>query len=136
MNAMEKVAWAELTISLGSIVVVSSLYPFLGSGATGGFGLLGLLGGTIWFLRRRNKAVLVDERDRQIEQRATLFGIESAWMVLFVSLIVIVIWSSQHDVRTVNTSLLTWLVWIQFAICYAVKGLAAVVIYRRQKRAA
>ena len=123
MNAMEKVAWTELIVALGTVVVVTAIYPWLGSAATGAFGLLGLLVCSLWFVRRRGKEVIVD-------------GVEAAWMALFLALIAIVIWSSYFNEKMVATGLLTWLIWIQFAICYAVKGLVAVVIYRRQGRAA
>ena len=53
MSAMEKVAWFELLVSLTALVAVTALYPWLGNGATGAFGLLGLLGGCYWFLRPR-----------------------------------------------------------------------------------
>ncbi len=136
MNAMEKVAWAELCISVGAMITVTALYPVLGSGATGAFGLLGLLGGTVWFVRNRGRSVVVDERDREIERRATFFGIHVAWMALFLSLITVVVWSGWYDIQTVSVRLLTWFVWIQFAVCYAVKGGVAVFLYRRPGRAA
>ena len=136
MNTMEKVAWTELIVSLGTVVVVTGIYPWLGSAATGAFGLLGLLACSLWFVKRRGEEVIVDERDREIERKATRHGVEAAWMALFLALIAIVLWSSYFNNKIVATGLLTWLIWIQFAICYAVKGLVAVVIYRRQSRAA
>ena len=128
MNAMEKVAWTELIVALGTVVVVTAIYPWLGSGATGAFGLLGLLVCSLWFVKRRGKEVIVDERDREIERKATRRGVEAAWMALFLALIVIVLWSSYFNNKIVATGLLTWLIWVQFAICYAVKGYVAVVI--------
>lgn len=136
MNAMEKVAWTELLVSLATVTVVTALYPWLGSGATGAFGLLGLVVCSVWFVKGNRQAVVIDERDRQIERQATRRGIEAAWMALFLALIAIVLWSSYHDTKAVATGLLTWLVWIQFAICYGVKGFIGVVSYRRQNRAA
>jgi predicted ribosomally synthesized peptide with SipW-like signal peptide len=74
-------------------------------------------------------------RDREIERRATRIGIETARMGLFLALIAIVVWASFSDQDTVNKSLLTWLVFAQFAICYGVKGLVSIVTYRRHCRA-
>ena len=42
MNALEKVAWTELLVSVTTLVVVTALYPWFGDGATGAFGLLGV----------------------------------------------------------------------------------------------
>ena len=136
MSAMEKVAWFELLVSLTALVAVTALYPWLGNGATGAFGLLGLLGGCYWFLRQRGSAVVVDERDRDIDRRAIHAGVTTAWPVLFMALIVIVLGADRWGLKNVPLGILTWLVWIQFAICYAVKGLVGVISYRRQSRAA
>jgi hypothetical protein len=133
---MEKVAWFELLISLTALVAVTALYPWLGNGATGAFGLLGLLGGCYWFLRQRGPAVVVDERDRDIDRRAIHAGVTTAWLVLFMALIVIVLGANRWGLKNVPLGILTWLVWVQFAICYAVKGLVGVISYRRQSRAA
>ena len=64
----------------------------------------------MWFLRGRGKAVLIDERDREIERQSTRRGIEVAWMVLFMALIAIVIWSSTSNEGMVATWMLTWLI--------------------------
>ncbi len=74
MNAMEKVAWTELLVSLLAVVVVSCLVPWLGNGATSAFALLALVVLGAVFLRRRGAAVVVDERDRQIARTATRRG--------------------------------------------------------------
>jgi hypothetical protein len=135
MTAMEKVAWTELSVSLVTVAVVSALIPWLGTHANGAFGLLGCLVFGLWFVRRRGSSVVVDERDRDIERQATHLGVGTAWMALFLALIALVFWSSLFNDRVVPTQLLTWLIWIQFAICYGVKGFVAVLMYRRQKRA-
>jgi hypothetical protein len=136
MSAMEKVAWTELAISVAAVVVATALYPWLGNSAASAFALLGLLPFSIWFLRRRGPGVLVDERDQAIDRRATQLGVSAAWMFLFTGLIVIGLWSNYFNESVVATRLQTWLIWIQFAICYGVKGFVGVVSYRRQSRAA
>lgn len=135
MTAMEKVAWTELLVSVTTIVIVTALIPWLGNGATGAFGLLGLLVCGLWFIKRRGNSVVIDERDREIERRSTRRGIEVAWMMLFLALIAIVLWSSYANEGVVATWMLTWLVWLQFAVCYSVKGFVSVLAYRRQSRA-
>ena len=135
MTAMEKVAWTELLVSVTTIVIATALIPWLGNGATGAFGLLGLLVCGLWFVKRRGNSVVIDERDREIERRSTRRGIEVAWMMLFLALIAIVLWSSYANEGVVATWMLTWLVWLQFAVCYSVKGFVSVLAYRRQSRA-
>ena len=135
MTAMEKVAWTELLVSVLTVATVTVLFPWLGNSASGAFGLLGLVVCGLWFIKGRGKTVVIDERDREIERRSTRRGVEAAWMALFLALIAIVLWSSYVNEGVVATGLLTWLIWIQFAICYGVKGFVAVLMYRRQSRA-
>ena len=60
----------------------------------------------------------------------------TAWIVLFMTLIVIVLGADRWGVKSVPIGILTWLIWVQVAICYGVKGLVGVISYRRQSRAA
>jgi hypothetical protein len=135
MNAMEKVAWTELIVSVLAVVVVAALFPWLGNKAHAGFGLLGFLVVSLWFVKQRGQTVTIDERDRNIERRATALGIGTAWQATFLSLICLVLWSSYSNDKVVPTAILTWLVWIQFSICYGVKGLVGVLMYRKQNHA-
>ena len=135
MNAMEKVAWTELVVSVSAVTVATLLFPWLGHRATGGFGLLGLLVLSIVFVRQRGNQVVVDERDREIERRATRIGVGTAWMTLFTALIAATLWANYSHINAVSTRFLIWLIWVQFAICYGTKGLVAVIMYRRQQRA-
>jgi hypothetical protein len=135
MNAMLKVAWTELIVSVAAVVLAASLIPWLGQGASGGFGLLGFLGFSVIFARQRGNRVVIDERDREIDRKATSLGVGAAWMILFTALIAVTMWSSYSRAPGVSIRFLNWLIWVQFAICYGVKGLAAVVMYRRQQLA-
>ena len=135
MNAMEKVSWAELLVSVVALAAVGLLVPWLGDSAIGAFGLLGLLGFTVLFLRKRGNQVLADERDTQIQRMATSFGIGAAWFTLFLVLTFVIVWSGYQERSVVPTRVLTWLIWISFAVLYGVKGLAGVVLYRRHHAA-
>ena len=135
MNTGEKVAWLELVVSLSAIVVVTALFPWLGNRATAAFGLLGLVGLAALLVRQRGNEVVLDERDREIIQRSTGLGVHSAWMLLMVAVVSLVIWSSYHDREAVPVAWLTWLVWVQFSICYAVKGVVGVLSYRGDRHA-
>jgi uncharacterized membrane protein len=135
MNAVEKVAWTELTVSILAVIVALALYPWLGQGALAGFGLLGLLGITPLFLRRRGNQVVRDERDVEIEKVSSWFGFGTTWIVMLLSLVAVTLWHA-HLQRDVPTGLLSALIWIQFALCYAIKGAASLIQYRGISRAA
>ena len=53
MNASQREAWFNLIVVLSSLLMVTVLLPFLGKGAMGGFGLLGFLGFSPLFFRKR-----------------------------------------------------------------------------------
>ena len=133
MNAKEKVAWTELLVSLAAAIVVLTLYPWMGQRALGGFGLLGLLGITPLFLRKRGNQVVSDERDQEIEKRSSWFGFGTGWLVMIMSLAAITMWHVDQR-RDVPTGLLNALIWTQFALCYAIKGATALLQYRCTSR--
>ena len=85
-------------------------------------------------MRQRGDEVVMDERDREIERNATFLGFGFAWMGLFLSLIAVAMWHGYQD-RDVPVYILIWLIWLQFASCYGVKGLVALRSYRRLNRA-
>lgn len=132
-TANEKLAWTELIVSLTTLVIVCLLVPFLGDRASGAFGLLAFLVAGMWFVRKQGNKIVKDERDREIEVRANLLGIGSAWMLLLLALIGLVLWSSSSNDSQVPTSYLNWLVWIQFALWAAVRGLVGILSYRAQR---
>lgn len=136
MNAMQKIAYWEVAISFLAFIVVAALYPMMGHRATGAFGILGLLGFAPMFLIRKHKdEIISDERDKDIEQRATYLGVGAAWMFLFLSLIVITLWHGylKQDIPVKYT---VTLIWIQFALCYGVKGAVSLTMYRVSNNAA
>ena len=135
MNAVEKVAWTELIVSVVAVVVVLALYPSMGNAATGGFGLLGLLGMAPLFLRKRGNQVVRDERDAKIEKLSSWVGFGTGWLVMMLSLAVITMWHVSQR-RDVSTGLLNALIWTQFALCYAIKGATTLIQYRGSSRAA
>jgi len=107
MNAMEKVAWAELLVCITALAAVGVLVLWLGDCAQGGFGLLGLLGFVVLFLRRCGYQVITDERDTEIQRVATGLGMGAAWFTLFMVLTVLVIWSGYTHTDVVPTRVLT-----------------------------
>jgi hypothetical protein len=136
MSALEKAAWMELVVSVTAVALVTALVPWLHERAVNGFGLLGLIVLSYFFVRPRRNRIVVDERDREIEKRATRIGAGVAWMTLFSALITATMWASYSGAHAVSTRFLNWLIWAQFALCYGTKGLVAVILYRRQQVAA
>ena len=135
MNALQKVAWTELIVSILALTSVLILYPWFGDRATAGFGLLGLLGLAPLFMIRRGDKILSDERDQDIELRSKFYGFGTAWVFLFLSLIAIAMWHSYHELD-VPTKYVFAVVWMQFVVCYGVKGAVALHFYRGSRRAA
>ena len=81
MSAMQKWAWFNLAVIAVTLVAVLSLLPFLGKGALGGFGCLGLIGFGPVFFRKKPGQVLTDERDQLIWQRAWVLAYAVFWVV-------------------------------------------------------
>jgi len=81
MNASQKEAWFNLTVFLSVLVIVAALLPFLGRGAFFGLGLLGLLGLSPFFYRKRHSAVVLDERDTQIRLRSQFCAHLVFWLL-------------------------------------------------------
>lgn len=129
MNALQKVAWTELIVSASALAAVGILYPWLGDRATGAFALLAFLGLTPLFMIRRGNRIVSDERDRDIELRSKYWGFGTAWMFLFLGLIATAMWHGYHK-QDIPTKHAFALIWIQFVICYGVKGGVALYFYR------
>lgn len=134
MSGMEKLAWTEIAISSLASLLALAMIPWLGNGALGAFGLLGFLPCGMWFLRKRGTSVTTDERDHQNEQRAIFLGILAAWQLTFLTLMVLVLRAASLG-SSIPVLWLNWLIWLQFAVCYFVKGCAFLAINRRQNRA-
>ena len=81
MSAMQKFAWFNLAVIGLTLVIVLALVPFLGKGALGGLGFLGLMGFGPFFFRKKSGQVLVDERDQLIQRRSWIVAYSLYWMI-------------------------------------------------------
>jgi hypothetical protein len=81
MSAMQKFAWFNLAVIALTLGAVLSLLPFLGKGALGGFGFLGLIGFGPLFFRKKPGQVLTDERDTLIQRRSWVLAYALFWVV-------------------------------------------------------
>ena len=134
MSALQKVAWVELVVSLTAISVALALYPWIGDRASGALGILGLLGACPLFMIKRQARVISDERDREIELKSKFWGFGVAWMFLSLSVLAVAMWHSWSD-QEIPARYVIALVYIQFAICFAMKGAYSLVLYGGGRRA-
>jgi hypothetical protein len=81
MSAMQRFAWFNLAVIALTLVAVLLLLPFLGKGAIGGTGFLGLIGLGPFFFRKRPGQVVVDERDQIIQLRSWVLAYSLFWVV-------------------------------------------------------
>jgi hypothetical protein len=129
MSALQKQAWYNLVVVVGSLVVVLGLIPVLGRGAMAGFGFLGLLGLTPFLFRKGEGKVLCDERDQLINQRSAI-GAYSVFWLLYVAacmgLPAVYGWNGSVPVPVVMSSVFA--AWILFSLIHS---LATLVQYGR-----
>ena len=135
MNAVEKSAWTELVVVVAAVVATVTALPYLGHLSANWFALLAFLPLGMFFFRKRGDQVIVDERDRDIQQKATNIGVQAAWMGTFMALIAV---SMAHGYakEAVPTPYLNWIIWLQFAGCYGVRAFFTIFLYRGQHSAA
>jgi hypothetical protein len=89
MLPMQKQAWFNLTVVCVTLVTIAALVPFLGRGALGGFGVLGLLGFNGLFARKRTAMVAFDERDHMIQRKSALIGYSVFWVVFVLAVTIV-----------------------------------------------
>jgi hypothetical protein len=128
MLPAQKQSWYFLAVLGMTAAVVLALLPFLGYGATGGFGLLGLMGLGPLFFRRKEGRVVTDERDWHIQRRAVLIAYAVFWLA-FVAAGVLVpfIYPESVPSRLVSTG-----VWVAFMLFMGVLSVATLVLYARE----
>lgn len=77
----------------------------------------------------------MDERDLEIEQHSKQRGLEVAWWFLVLTLIAMLILLGKPDhAGFVSKTVLNWLIWLQFAAFFGVKGIVSIIQYRKQVR--
>ena len=135
MNALHKVAWIKLIVSLSAVSAALILYPWIGDRAAGAFGILGLLGICPLFMIERKNRVISDERDREIDYRSNSLASGIAWVILYLSLLAVALWHSWSD-QDIPASYVLALVFINFPIYIGVQGAYSLVRYRSGRNAA
>jgi hypothetical protein len=128
MLPAQKQAWFFLAVLGLTTVVVVALIPFRGYGATGGFGFLGLTGLGPLFYRRKGERVVTDERDVQIQRRATLVAYTIFWLAFIAAgVLAPFVYPECVPSRLVAAS-----VWVAFMLFLAVLSVATLILYARE----
>jgi hypothetical protein len=127
MSAVQKQAWFSLAVIALTTITVLALYPWLGARASGGFGMLGLIGLSAFFYSQRGKHVVFDERDRLINQRSNVV----AYAVLWLAFVAAAMLAPLYFGEAVPTVVIQNSVWVAFMILFGVQSVAALVQYGR-----
>jgi hypothetical protein len=129
---MQKFAWFNLAVIGLAAVVMLSLWPFLGKGALGGSGFLGLLGfSPLFFFRKKPGHVLTDERDALISWRSWIAAYSLFWVV-FVLVAVIASAAVFGQDGAVPVWIVQFSVFFFFMLVQAVASLAILIQYGRR----
>lgn len=129
MCQTQKAALFNLIIVVLTLVTVLALYPFLGRGAAGGFGLSGLLGFSPLFFRRRRGQVLADERDQLIQRRSTIIGYSVFWLAFVASAMLALVFYGGNG--AVPVLVLVNAVWLGLLLFIGVQAVATLAQYGR-----
>jgi hypothetical protein len=128
MSAWQKLAWFNLAVVAGTVILVVALIPILGpTRAQGGFGVLGLLGLAPWFLRG-GSGVLEDERDRMIRSRSSVIAFFIFWLAFVAACMSLPArygWDGSVPVSVVLSG-----VWYGVMVVVGVMAVTTLVMYR------
>jgi hypothetical protein len=107
--------------------------PFIGRGALGGFGFIGLIGLGPLFFRRKAGEVVIDERDTLIQQRAWFLAYCLFWVVFVLAAVFLSAFVYGED-GAVPVSVVRWSVAVGFMFVYAMACIAMLVQYAGESR--
>lgn len=125
----QKHACFNLIIVVLTLLAVMLLYPFLGQGALGGFGILGFLGLGPFFFRKKPGQVVMDERDQLIQQRSLVLAYTVFWLAFIAAGVLAPLYYGAAG--GVPTVVVSCAVWVGLMLFLAVQSLATLVQYGR-----
>ena len=128
MSAMQKFAWFNLAVIAFTLVTVLLLFPFMGKGALGGFGSLGLIGFGPLFFRKKPGQVPIDERDTLIQLRSWILAYSLFWVVFVLAAVFLSVVVYGQD-GAVPVSVVQMCVGVGFMLVYALASIAILVQY-------
>ena len=134
MNAEQKTAWLMIVLFLLCCGLYLGLLPFVGwKAAFAVFGLFGLAGLSplIFSYHKRDGAVSVDERDRQIVRRAGLAGGMASYLVFVLGCMTT--WGLRRAAgsESVDVDVLPFLVFCGAITLFMVRSVTLLVFYRQ-----
>jgi hypothetical protein len=124
---MQKWAWFNLAVITLTLVAILALLPFLGKGALGGFGLLGLMGFGPFFFRKKAGKVVSDERDTLIQSRSWVLAYSVFWVVFVLAAVLSPVVYGQDG--AVPVWIVQSSVFFGFMLVYALHAIATLVQY-------
>jgi hypothetical protein len=128
MSAMQKWAWFNLAVIALTLVAILSLLPFMGKGALGGFGFLGLMGlGPFFFIRKKHGQVLADERDILIQRRSWVLAYSLFWVVFVLAAVLSAVAYGQDG--AIPVWVVQYSVFCGFMLVHALHSIATLVQY-------
>jgi hypothetical protein len=130
MCRTQKEALFNLVVVALALTTVLALYPILGWGALGGFGVLGLLGfGPIFYWKHRGQ-VVADERDNFIRRRSTIIAYTIFWLAFIAS--TMLAWAVYGGDGAVPVPVVANAVWCSVILLVGTHAIATLVQYGRQ----
>lgn len=129
MCQAQKQALFHLVIVALTLATVLALYPFLGRGACGGFGVLGFLGFSPLFFWQRRGQTLADERDQLISRRSTVFTFSIFWLA-FVAAAMLAL-AVYGEKGAVPVMAVMYAVWCGLMLFVGLHAIATLVQYGR-----
>lgn len=131
MSPLQKFAWFNLTVIGISLCVVFSLMPFLGQGAYGGLGCLGVLGfgPVFFFFRKKPGQVQLDERDNLIHVRSVVVAYSLFWVVFVISAVFLTVLLYGQEGAVPVPVVQLFVAWA-FMFFYSIMSIGILVQYR------
>ena len=132
MNPFQKMAWynlAVIALTAAVILVLIQVIPF--KAALGGFGLLGFLGFSPLYLKKKKGEILHDERDQQIGGNAQRAGFFIFWLYFVAACVYI---PFAYDFKAVSSIIFFYLCMVGVMVLVVVQSVATLVLYRRDSQ--
>jgi hypothetical protein len=132
MTAQQRMAWFQLVVVGGTLVLWLATLPFLGRGATGCFGLLGLLGFAPIFHRPRGGAgePVWDEREGLIHAQSIKAGYFVVWFYFTAACMIPWGWSFLRGATTISIDYLPIMLLVGVIVLVAIQSVAVLLQYR------
>jgi hypothetical protein len=128
VSASQKFAWFNLAVVAACLITVLALAPWLGPRrATGGFGILGLMGFSPLFFRKGRGECITDERDQMIWHRSVRIAYAVFWLAFVAACAIPQVYHGPGGV--IPVFVLQWVLWCGWIIVWGIMSLAILCQY-------